>query len=187
MKKETKKKHHENTTKSLNKKNTKNKKEQTKTLINKNNYLYIIFVVLLIIVIFLGIKVYQKSKTKQIEEADIVIPILKKDTSYEMNIDLQELLKKEDYSIKISNFRQDIINEEKIKYKITINNDSDANIKVTKDQDENNLIIDQESTRIEGVSLNANKKDFAIYHFSVENKKNKIDKGNSINIRIESY
>lgn len=190
MKQKEQKKKKNNTSSKSNKTSVKTptikKKPQKKSIINKNNYLYLIFIALSIIVIFLGIKVYQKSKVKKVEEANIVIPILKKEASYDMTIDLQELLKKGEYSIKISNFRQDNINKEEIEYKITITNESNASIKVTKDQDDTNLIIDQTSTRIEGVSLKANKKDYAIYHFSVDKNGTKIKSGNKINISVKS-
>ena len=174
MKQKEQKKKKSNTSSKSNKTSVKTptikKKPQKKSIINKNNYLYLIFIALSIIVIFLGIKVYQKSKVKKVEEANIVIPILKKG----------------EYSIKISNFRQDNINKEEIEYKITITNESNASIKVTKDQDDTNLIIDQTSTRIEGVSLKANKKDYAIYHFSIDKNGTKIKSGNKINISVKS-
>ena len=168
------------------KKKSKKQEETTKKIINKSNYLYIVFILLIALVIFLGIKVYQKKQTKKEETANIVVPLLKKGLSYDMSIDIGELKKKDDYSIKISNFRQDDINKEEIEYKITIINDSKAHIKVTKDQDDTNLITDQESTRIEGVKLKSNEKDYAIYHFSIDGNKDKIKSKDKIKINIES-
>ena len=166
--------------KKINKKN--NKKN---IMINKDNYLYYIFFILLIIVIFLGIKVYIESTKPRPKQANIVIPILEKNSIKELNINLKELAKEKTYSIKISNYRQNLINEENIDYKITIINDSKSKIKVTKDEDDTNLIKNQEATRIEGVSLKSKKKDYSIYYFSIK-EKNNIKKNDKINIKIES-
>lgn len=184
-KKKTKKNSETNKT-TTNKKVQTKKKEQQKKLINKENYLYIVFIVLIAIVVFLGVKVYQKKQTKKEETANIVIPLLKKELSYDMSIDLEELKNKDDYSIKISNFRQSNINKEEIEYKITIINDSKAHIKVTKDLDDTNLITDQASTRIEGVSLKSNQKDYAIYHFSIDGNADKIKSKDKLEINIKS-
>lgn len=163
----------------------KNEEQQVKE-INKEKYMYIVFILLIAIVVFLGVKVYQKKQTKKEETANIVVPLLKKGLSYDMSIDLGKLKNEDEYSIKISNFRQKNVNKEEIEYKITITNDSKAHIKVTKDMDKTNLVTDQESTRIEGVSLKSNQKDYAIYHFSIDGNKDKIKSKDKIEINIKS-
>jgi len=179
------------------KENLKNKKENRikktikennkpkKRIINKENYLYYIFFILLIIVIILGINVYKASKDNKNKQANIVVPIYEKNTSNELEIDMEELSNQDEYSIKLANYRQDNINKEKIEYTVTIENESKAYIKVTKDEDKTNLITDQESTRIEGVSLKANEKDSSIYHFSIIDKK-MVKKGDKIKIVIDT-
>lgn len=163
-------------------------KKETKTLkekvLNKTNLLYVLFFGLLILVIILGVNVY-KAEKKDEKTANIVVPITKKNSSSELKIDLKELSKEKEYAIKIANYRLNDINQEKIDYTITIENESKAYIKVTKDNDKNNLITDQESTRIEGVSLKGGEKDSSIYHFSVIDKKS-VEDGEKINITIES-
>jgi len=179
------------------KENLKNKKENRikktikennkpkKRIINKENYLYYIFFILLIIVIILGINVYKASKDNKNKQANIVVPIYEKNTSNELEIDMEELSNQDEYSIKLANYRQDNINKEKIEYTVTIENESKAYIKVTKDEEKTNLITDQESTRIEGVSLKANEKDSSIYHFSIIDKK-MVKKGEKIKIVIDT-
>ena len=184
------------TTKTTSKNKTENKrKSQTKIknkpvslkekILNKNNILYYVFFGLLILVIILGIGVLTKSNDKTNETANIAIPIFEKATSNEMTIDLEELATQDEYSMKITNYRFDKVNKEKIEYTITISNESEASIKVTKDDNPTNLIKNQELTRIEGVSLKANEKDYAIYHFSVIDKK-KVKKDDKIIIKIDS-
>ena len=173
------------TKKTVTKKEPIEQQNQT-TASNKISYLYLAFVALLAIVVFLGVKVYQASKIKRVEEANVVVPLLKKDLSYNMSINLEELKKNKEYSIKISNFRQNTVNQEEVDYQILVSNESKAIIKVTKDQDENNLIKNQESTRIEGVSLKAKEKNYSIYHFSVIENKDKIKSNDKIDVTIKS-
>ena len=173
------------TKKTVTKKEPIEQQKQT-TASNKISYLYLAFVALLAIVVFLGVKVYQTSKIKRVEEANVVVPLLKKDSSYNMSINLEELKKNKEYSIKISNFRQNTVNQEEVDYQILVSNESKAIIKVTKDQDENNLIKNQESTRIEGVSLKAKEKNYSIYHFSVIENKDKIKSNDKIDVTIKS-
>lgn len=173
------------TKKTVTKKEPIEQQNQT-TASNKISYLYLAFVALLAIVVFLGVKVYQASKIKRVEEANVVVPLLKKDSSYNMSINLEELKKNKEYSIKISNFRQNTVNQEEVDYQILVSNESQAIIKVTKDQDENNLIKNQESTRIEGVSLKAKEKNYSIYHFSVIENKDKIKSNDKIDVTIKS-
>ena len=173
------------TKKTVTKKEPIEQQNQT-TASNKISYLYLAFVALLAIVVFLGVKVYQTSKIKRVEEANVVVPLLKKDSSYNMSINLEELKKNKEYSIKISNFRQNTVNQEEVDYQILVSNESKAIIKVTKDQDENNLIKNQESTRIEGVSLKAKEKNYSIYHFSVIENKDKIKSNDKIDVTIKS-
>ena len=173
------------TKKTVTKKEPIEQQNQT-TASNKISYLYLAFVALLAIVVFLGVKVYQTSKIKRVEEANVVVPLLKKDLSYNMSINLVELKKNKEYSIKISNFRQNTVNQEEVDYQILVSNESKAIIKVTKDQDENNLIKNQESTRIEGVSLKAKEKNYSIYHFSVIENKDKIKSNDKIDVTIKS-
>lgn len=173
------------TKKTVTKKEPIEQQNQT-TASNKISYLYLAFVALLAIVVFLGVKVYQASKIKRVEEANVVVPLLKKDLSYNMSINLVELKKNKEYSIKISNFRQNTVNQEEVDYQILVSNESKAIIKVTKDQDENNLIKNQESTRIEGVSLKAKEKNYSIYHFSVIENKDKIKSNDKIDVTIKS-
>lgn len=175
-------------TKKTSSKRKKQIKKETKTIkekiLNKNNLLYVLFFGLLILVIILGINVYNAAK-KDEQTANIVIPITEKGSESELKIDLKELSKEKEYSIKVTNYRGNNINKDKIDYTITIENESKAYIKVTKDEDKTNLITDQEATRIEGVSLKGEEEDSSIYHFSVIDK-NLVKDDEKINISIDS-
>lgn len=161
------------------------KKKNIKEIVfNKNNILYYLFFTLLIIVIVLGVLVFRKTQEKN-DTANMLIPILHKDQVNDLNIDVKELAKQKDYSIKISNFRQDILAEEEISYSITVNNTTGAIIKVTKDEDPDNLIVDQQSTRIDGMKFGNKKKEYSIYYFSIIDNKN-VNNEDKISIKIES-
>lgn len=160
------------------------KKKVSKKIINKDNYLYYVFFVLLIIVIVLGILVY-KAKNNTIEKSNMLIPVYEKGQTNELDVNMYELANSKEYSIKIANYKNDKVNEEELEYSITVVNESDAYIKITKDKDTKNLMVDQDSTIIEGMKLGNKEKEYSIYHFSVIDK-SKVKKDEKIHIKIVS-
>ena len=121
-----------------------------KLKITSDKILLIIFILLLILVIFLGIKVYnKKQKEKSKIVANLVIPIINIDKERNLSLNVSELVKDDEYILKITNFRADNINQEEISYSITIENYSTAKIEIKKDNNEQNLMIDQSATIIE--------------------------------------
>ena len=160
------------------------KKKVSKKIINKDNYLYYVFFVLLIIVIILGILVY-KAKNNTIEKSNMLIPVYEKGQTNELDVNMYELANSKEYSIKIANYKNDKVNEEELEYSITVVNESDAYIKITKDKDTKNLMVDQDSTIIEGMKLGNKEKEYSIYHFSVIDK-SKVKKDEKIHIKIVS-
>ena len=165
-------------------KKTNTKKKISKKIINKDNYLYYVFFVLLIIVIILGILVY-KAKNNTIEKSNMLIPVYEKGQTNELDVNMYELANSKEYSIKIANYKNDKVNEEELEYSITVVNESDAYIKITKDKDTKNLMVDQDSTIIEGMKLGNKEKEYSIYHFSVIDK-SKVKKDEKIHIKIVS-
>ena len=150
-----------------------------KLKITSDKILLIIFILLLILVIFLGIKVYnKKQKEKSKIVANLVIPII--------NIDKERnLVKDDEYILKITNFRADNINQEEISYSITIENYSTAKIEIKKDNNEQNLMIDQSATIIEDLKLKSKIKDEAYYYIKATSKE-KLKDTDKINIKIAS-
>ena len=125
-----------------------------KLKITSDKILLIIFILLLILVIFLGIKVYnKKQKEKSKIVANLVIPIINIDKERNLSLNVSELVKDDEYILKITNFRADNINQEEISYSITIENYSTAKIEIKKYNNEQNLMIDQSATIIEDLKL----------------------------------
>ena len=166
----------------------KKKKESTLDTIKKTvssySFLYVLFILLLIIVIMLGLMVFSKGKETKNNKANLVIPILADGTHNGMKIDLSSLQGNE-YVIKITNYRGRMINKEEINYTITIKNNTTSKIIVTKDDEKANLMVDQESTKIEGVSLNSKKKAEAIYRIKLQDNQQP-KKGDMIEIEVAS-
>lgn len=172
-------------TKSKNKNTKKNKKKTIKQIIfNKENYLIYAFIALIIIVIILSILVYQASNKKP-DKANLSIPVYQEGLSEEFDINLKKLSHKKYYSVKVRNDRNGKVNDKELPYEIIVVNNTKSKIKITKDEDDNNLMIDQKSTKIEGVKLKANEKDEDIYYFSVTDKK-KIKEDDKIYVEIRS-
>ena len=186
-KKNTKAKSKNKNTKTKSKKKTtkKNKKKTLKQVIfNKENCLIYTFILLIIVVIVLGVLVYEASN-KKTDKANLSIPVYQKGLSEEFDINLKKLSHKKYYSVKIRNYRDEKINTEEMPYEIIIVNNTKSKIKITKDDADQNLMVDQKSTKIEGVKLKANIEDEDIYYFSVIDKK-KITKDDKIYIEIKS-
>ena len=140
------------------KKDNKKTKRKKISFINKDNYLYYLFFILLIVVIVLCFLVYKAR-------------------------DKYQKSKEKMYSLKITNYTLNKINKDKVDYSVTIENNSKARLKVWKDMDLNNLMIDQESTVIRDVGFGNTKKEYHIYHFKILDK-NKVKKNDKINIKI---
>lgn len=114
----------------MSKKKITNKK---KLKITSDKILLIIFILLLILVICLGIKVYNKKQTEKSKiVANLVIPIINIDKERNLSLNVSELVKDDEYILKITNFRADNINQEEISYSITIENYSTAKIEIKK-------------------------------------------------------
>ena len=159
--------------------------EKLKKFVSSYSFLYGLFGILVVLVIFLSVKVViVKSEAKK-NSSNIVFPILEENSHSSMNINLKELEKAREYVIKVTNYRGNTINQEEIPYSVTIRNKTKAKIEVLKDSDENNLMVDQEATVIEGVSLGSNHKEESVYRIRVLDSKG-ISKEDIISVEIAS-
>ena len=111
--------------------------------------LTLVFVLLLISVItLLCVAVSKKNEFKQKQSADIVIPIIEKETNNTLNVDISELKGNslKDYSFHITNYKGNNINKEKMSYSILLStNDNDVTLKLYKNGTEDNLLKNQSS------------------------------------------
>lgn len=111
--------------------------------------LTIVFLALLIFTIILGFKV-NNLKAIQREEvnANIILPVLEKESFNEISVDISNMKKDEtkEYVFKISNSKNNSINNEEIKYNIELENNTDLEIEVLKNDEKisltNNELLD---------------------------------------------
>lgn len=151
--------------------------------------LTLVFVLLLISVItLLCVAVSKKNEFKQKQSADIVIPIIEKETNNTLNVDISELKGNslKDYSFHITNYKGNNINKEKMSYSILLStNDNDVTLKLYKNGTEDNLLKNQSSYELKDLKLINNKKQDDVYTLIIKANKN-IEKKQSVSIQIIS-
>lgn len=168
------------------------KKKNKNALIPKTTseiILTLVFVLLLISVItLLCVAVSKKNEFKQKQSADIVIPIIEKETNNTLNVDISELKGNslKDYSFHITNYKGNNINKEKMSYSILLStNDNDVTLKLYKNGTEDNLLKNQSSYELKDLKLINNKKQDDVYTLIIKANKN-IEKKQSVSIQIIS-
>ena len=163
----------------------KKRKKTFKDIINSTKFLFIVFVLLLLVVIVLGWLCYKKNdEVKRNKPSNIVIPILKKNSSIDFSINAVSLSLTRDYVIKITNYDKNKIIDNDTNYQIIINNKNDCLIGAYKDDLKTNLMENQEETIIKG-NLLKNKKSEIYYHIKMLSKGN-LNSKDLINITIKS-
>ena len=148
-------------------KNNKKKIDYAKVVTNEK-FLLSVFILLAVIVCILGCLVIKhKNNTRVIDKTNVVIPIIEENTTNSIQIDAFGLTKERFYVIKVTNYRDKNINKEEFKYTINVENDTKATIKVTKNDDETNLIKNNKKTVVTGQELIKDKKQEDYYYVSV--------------------
>lgn len=161
-------------------------KDKKKSIFTTENILAAVFGILLIVVIVLGVMVINKSReNKDKVNANLVVPIFEVNAEENVSLNTLALAEEDEYVLKITNYKDDKVISEKVNYSITVENDSKAIVKVTKNKDTEDLMKNQKSTVIENQELKSNTKEDVYYHISIT-EKNKIDKDDKVNIKIAS-
>ena len=141
-----------------------NQKMGLKDKINSLLVLKIIFVLLVVLVIVLGIIVYQRSNDENYSvKANIVIPVVTAGDEFDFSINASALAQSNTYVFKVTNYKDKTINSIEIPYQVTIENGTNSVIKVTKNGESKDLMIDQKNTVINGESLGKDKRNYAYY------------------------
>lgn len=154
-----------------------------KKIVSSYAFLYSVFSILIVCVAVLAGMVFVKGKEYKKNKSDIVVPILEDGTRSALNIDLKQLKKTGEYRVKITNYRGDKINNSSMDYSITVRNVTSTDVKVTKDDSKDNLIVDKEATIIEGVGFGSTSKEEDVYHFTI-NDDSEIENGALISLEI---
>lgn len=162
----------------------KKKQKNVQDLLKSVKTLTVVFALLLVLVIFLLVLCVIKYKESKANEfANMVIPVYETNTNYEFSINAKTLSEVEDYTFKIVNYKKNGINKEEIPYKIEIKNNTNATIKVTKDDSKKDLMKNQEETIIDEVTLKKDKKENIYYHIKITKSKD-LTKDDLIYIKI---
>lgn len=149
-------------------KNTKNKKIDYAKVVSNEKFLLGVLILLAILVCVLGcLVIKQKNNTRVIDKTNVVLPMIEENATNTIQIDAFGLTKERYYVIKVTNYRDKKINEEELKYSIDIENDTKATIKVTKNDDETNLIKNNKKTVVTGQELGKDKKQEDYYYVSI--------------------
>ena len=148
--------------------------------------LKIIFVLLAVLVIVLGIIVYQRSNDENYSvKANIVIPVVTAGDEFDFSINAAALAQSNTYVFKVTNFKDKTINSIEMPYQVTIENGTDSVIKVTKNGESKDLMLDQKNTVINGEPLGKDKKDYVYYTVKMTSHGN-IGSQDIISIKISS-
>ncbi len=157
-----------------------------KKMFTTENILLVVFGILLIIVIVLGVMVFNKSREhKNDVNANLVVPIFEINAEQNISLTTTALANEEEYILKITNYKDDKVIAEAVNYTITVENDSKAVVKVTRNNSDTDLMMEQKKTVIESQKLKREEKEDVYYHISIT-KKDGIRKDDKINIKIAS-
>ena len=160
------------------------KKDKKKSIFNLDNLLKLVFFILLILVIVLGVMVYKKDNEMSGKvTANIVIPVFEEGSSSSVTINADNL--SSDYIIKVTNYRGDSINSSELKYSINVLNSTSSSIQVLKNKSQDNLMVDNKNTIIEGETLKKDTKENVYYYIRI-NDYSKVKKDEKIVVRIDS-
>lgn len=144
------------------------KKIDYKKVVTNEKLLLAVFILLAIVVCILGCFVIkERNNSRVIDKTNVVLSMVEENTKNTLQIDAFGLTKERYYVIKVTNYRGKDINEEEFEYSIDIENETKATIKITKNEDETNLIKDNKKTFISGQKLGKDKKQEDYYYVSI--------------------
>lgn len=150
--------------------------------------LTIVFVCMFTFVIVLGGFLVNR-KLNEDPNANMLIAILEKEKRYSFHINASALAEEEDYLLKVVNYRGDTISQEDVNYSITFSNPTDCKISVkkieNKKEEKEELMKDQESTKVSEQKLEKSEKNEIWYKISVV-KKGNLKNNDLIGVSIES-
>ena len=159
----------------------KKKQEEAKS----NKLLTIVFFLLLALVILLIVLcVIRNNEYKTDGFANLSFYLNGEESPIEFSINANTLAETDEYIFKITNFKKNKINKEKLDYTVTIENTTNSVISVTVNDVGEDLMINQESTELKD-TLKKDKKEAVYYHVKVSSHGELTDK-DLINVRISN-
>lgn len=155
-----------------------------KKLIASDIILLVVFGLLIALVITLLVKLFEKKEDPRSQFADLVIPIIEKNKTSEISVDLASI-KGKSYIIKIHNYKNKLLNSHEINYTIEINNKSKVAIEIFKNANKKDIAKSNNNLVIKNNKLAANKKQEDIYKIVVVDSKD-LTSNDLIDIKIVS-
>ena len=192
------KKKDENIEKTTSNKN--NKKKKVSTNVNKNNKEVVVekvnkkdkgtiimtitfFALLILVSVLFAVVIHKKHVADNELVAKMVFPVIEKDSAMSFSIDLGYVSEDDDYIFKITNYRDDKVNDFDVNYKIIIKNETAAKIKVFRGKTNVNLMKKQKNTEITDLKLYKNEKEDVYFRVSFSNL-DKIKKKDMVDVYI---
>ena len=158
---------------------------QKENFFKSTKFLTIIFISLLVLVVVLGVLVgVKKKEDSSTLKANIILSLVDEKDSFDFGINAKELSEAKVYSFKVANYREKI-NKKEINYSVTIKNNTDSEISITKNNSNENLMKDQKNTLIENNSLIKNKK-YYDYYIITMNKSGKLKDKEFIYVNVKA-
>lgn len=136
--------------------------------------LLISFILMLILVIVLTFVAINKKKEYKEKQDSMTVAITEKETNNSLNVDISNLEENAltDYKFKITNYRDNKINNSVKKYSIIIdNNENDVTLKLYKNSSEDNLLKDKTDYKIDGLTLKKKTKQIDDYTLIIKSNK----------------
>ena len=171
----------------------KRKKVNSKSVREKQSmwsyvFLWALFAILFVVVVFLGFLVFKKRDSLENKiESNISIPIVKSDSKFSFNINVANLSSDNtEYVFRVSNYQGDAIATSDLAYNIMVQNPTDAVIKLTKGDENENLMIEQMNTVLGDQKFVSSDKEDVYYHISVIKKGKKVTSKDLVSVIITS-
>ena len=171
----------------------KRKKGNSKSVREKQSmwsyvFLWALFAILFVVVVFLGFLVFKKRDSLENKiESNISIPIVKSDSKFSFNINVANLSSDNtEYVFRVSNYQGDAIATSDLAYNIMVQNPTDAVIKLTKGDENENLMIEQMNTVLGDQKFVSSDKEDVYYHISVIKKGKKVTSKDLVSVIITS-
>lgn len=151
-------------------------------------FLWALFAILFVVVVFLGFLVFKKRDSLENKiESNISIPIVKSDSKFSFNINVANLSSDNtEYVFRVSNYQGDAIATSDLAYNIMVQNPTDAVIKLTKGDENENLMIEQMNTVLGDQKFVSSDKEDVYYHISVIKKGKKVTSKDLVSVIITS-
>lgn len=181
------------TKKPVEKKVVEEQKEVKKSEVKTKKKIDIIDIIMIAVIVAIGIYIISlgfKLKNVSVKKTDdikanIVVPVLDKNTNSQLTLNMNEFKEDSVYVFKVTNYRNTDVNKEDIVYKIKIGNPDSNDISIYKNGSDKNLVDNSVTFTIDNNKLKGKDKQTDIYEVKLNSKDNLKDTSR-VSISVES-